>query len=171
MSPLELPSRIQKTFWYLGVDENLALGESGTTDLGEPIEFVALSAEYAPAGFGGEAIFTDLRLTLFRDNDEDMVLEVTPIVDGERQDPIDLELPAVAEPARAIHELGLANYHPSPEDPQYSTALRGTYFQVELRTPGAGESVDLYNGRLVIEEVELEWDPVREGRSASNATA
>lgn len=169
MSPLELPTREEKVFWYLGVDGNLARGSSGNLDLGEAVEFVALTNAYAPAGIGGEAIFVNLRLSLFRDNATDMVLDVVPIIDGIEQDLIELDLPGVAAPARSIHELGLASYFPSALDPQISTALRGTWFQAEIRSPGPPESVGVVDGRFVFEGLELEFEVVEEGRQAANA--
>lgn len=169
MSPLELPTRETKVFWYLGVDNNLALGSSGNLDLGDAVEFVALTNAYAPAGIGGEAIFVNLRLALFRDNAEDMVLEVTPVVDGVERDVIELALPGVAAPARSIHELGLAEYYPSALDPQIATALRGAWFQVEIRSLGPPESIGVVDGQLVFEGLELEYEIVEEGRQAANA--
>lgn len=170
MNPLELPSREQKVFWYLGIDGGLAEGGQGQTDLGTAIEFVALSNDYAPAGIGGECIFTDLRIAIFRDNSADVILEVTPLVDGEAYATIDLTLPGVSSPARSIHELALVHVWPSESNPLTSQALRGTWFQLELRTLADPESVDIYSGRVVIEGIELEWDPVLEGRKADNAT-
>lgn len=170
MTTLELPTRDTKVFWYLAVDGNLAQGSSGNLDLTEPVEFVALTNAYAPAGIGGEAIFLNVRLSVFRDNDEDMILELTPIVDDVDQDVIELELVGIAAPARSIHEVGLATYYPSAADPQIANALRGTTFQLEIRTRGAGESLaEAIDGRLVFEGLELEYDIVEEGRQAANA--
>jgi len=167
---VELPDRESKTFWYLAVDANLAQGSQGNQDLGESIEAVALTNAYAPAGIGGEAVFLNLRIAVFRDNAEDMELEVTPIVDGEEQDVIVLDLPAVASGARSIHELGLAVYYPSSADPQIATGMRGTWFQAELRTVGPPESIGRVDGRLVVEGMDLEFSIEREGRAADNAS-
>lgn len=165
--PLELPNRTVTVYWYLGVDDNPALGsQEGSDDLGTDIELVARTNAYAPYGVGGEGIFTNLYLTLFRSNDADLELSVVPIVDGVEQDAIQLIRPAVAEPTREVLEIGLATYYPSAADPQIANAMRGTWFQTEIRSVGT-----LPAGRLIIEAVELEHEVVTEGKQAANASA
>jgi len=170
MPDLTLPDRELKTFWYLGVDGQLAQGSDGNEDLGDAIEFVALSNAYAPAGIGGEAVFKNVYLSIFRDNTEDVLLEITPIIDEVEQDPIDLTLVGIASAARSVYELGLAVYYPSTADPQIATAQRGTWFQLEIRSVGAPESIGRVDGRIVMEGLELEYEVEREGRQASNVT-
>jgi hypothetical protein len=165
--PLELPTRAVTVYWYLAVADNLAMGgQESADDLGVPIELVAKSNQYAPAGIGGEAIFTNVYLTLFRSNADDLVLELTPIVDDVEQEPIEITRPAVAAPTREVLEIGLAVYYPSPADPQIATAMRGTWFQASLRSVGV-----LPAGRLIIEGWEFEHELVTEGKAAVNASA
>lgn len=166
---LELPDREVKVFWYLGVDDNLAQGGQGNLDLDDAIEFVAVTNAYAPAGIGGEAIFVAVRIALFRDNDEDMELDIIPIVDGTEEEEITLTLPGVTDPARSIHELQLVRYYPSSADPQIVNSPRGTWFQLDVRSVGPPESIGRTDGRVVIEGVELEYEIVREGVTADNA--
>lgn len=169
MSPLQLPDRDTKVYWYLGVDDQLAQGGQGNLDLDDAVEFVATTNAYAPAGIGGEAIFVALRIALFRDNDDDMQLDIVPVIDGEEGEEITLSLPGVAAPARSIHELALVKHYPSAADPQISLSPRGQWFQADVRSVAPPESVGRADGRLVIEGLELEYEIVREGVEASNA--
>lgn len=169
MNPLQLPVRDVKVFWYLGIDDALAQGGQGNLDLTDAIEFVATTNAYAPAGIGGEAIFVALRIALFRDNDEDMELDIIPVVDGVEGEEIVLSLPGVAAPARSIHELHLVKYYPSSADPQIVNSPRGQWIQVDVRSVAPPESVGRVDGRVVIEGLELEYEVVREGLEASNA--
>jgi hypothetical protein len=179
--PLQLPARTVTVFWYLAtglVDESLeetALGALGGQedgdDLGELIELVALSNEYAPAGIGGEAIFTNVYITLLRSNTEELTLLLTPYVDGAAEDEIEIVRPATLVPIREILEVGLARYYPSAADPQIATAMRGTWFQADLRTPAIESVATMPGGRLIIEGWELESEVVTEGKAAVNASA
>lgn len=166
MTALQLPSRETTVYWYLGTDDCLARGGLGTTDVGQAIGFRARTRSYAPAGIGGEVICTNVYLSMQRANTADLSLTVTPIVDGVEKDAIALVLEATDEPVREVHELGLAQLYPSAADPQIAVALRGCWFQLEVRASDAGAA-----GRLVIEGVELEFETVTEGKQASNASA
>lgn len=179
--PLQLPTRETTVYWYLCVGlineslEEVALlalgGQEVPDDLGEPIELVALSNEYAPAGIGGEAIFTNVYLTLFRSNDAELTLLLTPWVNGVAEETIEIVRPATAAPVREVLEIGLARYYPSALNPQIANAMRGTWFQAELRTP-ADESVAIMpDGRVIVEGWELEHELVTEGKEAVNASA
>lgn len=162
---LQLPTRDTRVHWYLGTDAALAKGGQGTDDLGTGYTFRAKTRSYAPAGIGGECIFTNLYISLLRSNTEDMTIEIVPIVDGVAQDAVALVLEAVAAPLREVHEVGLAVFYPSAANPQIATAMRGCWFQTEVRSSGA-----IPAGRTVVEGIELEHEVVTEGRQASNAS-
>lgn len=163
--PLELPSRDVTVYWYLGTDDELALGaQEGESDLGTDIELVARTNEYTPDSIGGEAIWHMLYIALRRSNDDDLTLRFTPIVEDEPGDDIDITLEAVANPTRELLEVGLAKYYPSAADPQISNALRGSTFALEIRTVGT-----IPAGRLVIEGVELEWELAGSDKESENA--
>jgi hypothetical protein len=164
--PLELPVREVTVFWYLAVDDNLAMGgQENADDLGADIELVAKTNAYAPAGIGGESIFTNVYLTLFRSNATQLELSLVPIVNGVEQDAIQIIRPAVLVPTREVLEIGLVVFYPSALDPQIATAMRGCWFELELRSVGT-----IPDGRLIIEGIELEHEQVTEGKQAVNAT-
>jgi hypothetical protein len=167
MSHLELPTRDVTVYWYLGTDDELALGgQEDDDDLGTDIELVAHTNEYTPAGVGGEAMWTNLYVSFRRSNATDLTLRFTPYLDGEADDSIDVVLEGVATPTRHLVEIGLADYYPSAADPQIATALRSTTFSLEIRSVGTVPA-----GRLIIDGIELEWEPVTEGKEAENASA
>lgn len=157
-----LAIREVSSWTFLGTDQLAEYG-SGRLDLEAPVEARARSNIYAPAGAGGEAIFTNVYLTLTRANDETMSLLLTPIVDGVEQEPIELELEGVSDPVKAVHELGLAVPWPSAADPQILQALRGEWAQIQIDTAGG-----LPAGRVEIDGIELEVEIVTEGKEAEN---
>lgn len=163
---LVLPSPTRTVFWFLGADGELALGASGVDDLGATLDALAETNAYAPAGIGGEAMFTNVYMSLFRDCTEDVTLIFTLIVDGVEEDPINLTIPGVASPARSVYEIGLSKPYPSAADPQILTAPRGQWVQLRVETSGG-----LPDGRFVIEGLELEREIVTEGQGAINASA
>lgn len=164
--PLQLPTRETSVYWYLGVAAGLARGSvEGSSDLGTDIELVARTNEYLVAGIGGEAIFRNVYLALFRSNSDTLQLSVTPVVDGVEYEAIIIDLEAVANPTRETLEVGLAVLYPSVANPQIATALRGEKFALEIRSVGT-----IPPGRFKIEGMELEWDVVTEGKEAVNAS-
>lgn len=167
MTHLELPTRDVTVYWYLGTDNELALGgQEDDDDLGTAIELVAHTNEYTPAGVGGEAIWTNIYMAYRCSNETDLTLRLTPFVDGEGKDSIDVVLAAVTSPTRHLVEVGLAEYYPSAADPQIANALRGTTFSLEIRSVGA-----IPVGRLVIDGIEVEWALATEGKEAENASS
>lgn len=160
---LVLPSRTGSSFTFMGAEGELAQFGGSTSDLGAFLTALARTNSYAPGGIGGEAIFTNVYLTLQRDNTETLTLHLTPIVDGVELDSIELELAGVAGPVRAVHEIGLAIPYPSVADPQLFYAMRGEWIQLQLETVAA-----LPDGRIVVDGVELEVEVVTEGKDASN---
>lgn len=163
---LQLPSRTRTVFWFLGADDQLALGASGVDDLTVDVDARAETNAYAPSGIGGETAFFNLYLSLFRDCTTDVTLLVTPIIDGEELAAIELVIPGVASPIRSVYEVGLAVPYPSAADPQILTAPRGQWCQFRIETSGG-----LPDGRFAIEGIELELEDVTEGQGAFNATA
>ncbi len=162
---LQLPSRTRTVFWFLGTDGELALGASGVDDLGAVVDARAETNAYAPAGIGGEAIYTNVYMALMRDCTTDVTLQFTPIVDGTELAAIELTIPGVASPIRSTYEIGLAIPYPSAADPQIHTAPRGQWIQLRVETDGG-----LPDGRFVIEGLELEFEVVTEGQEALNAS-
>ncbi len=140
---------------------------SGYTDDGEPYEMYGLSDPVAPAGEGGEVMFTLLYVTTRR-YDSDVSFWFTPIIDGVAQSTQRLDLAASASDQGEFetHEIGLSILHSGVVPFRY--APRGTWFQllVETRYDSDGGTA----AAQIIESVELEFEVVRESRPTSDTT-
>lgn len=112
----------------------------------------------APAGVGGDALFT--RAVVVLTNTAGATVRVTPILDGEAltDEAVDLVLAARERPRTARYEIMLTR----PLDDaggieQGRAALRGTWLSMRLETVGM-----LSCGILIFESTEVEWAPLRE---------
>ncbi len=137
----------------------------GYTDDGEPYEMLARSRSLAPAGPGGECIFTLLYLTTLHYTD-DVSVWITPIVDQVAQPTQRLDLTGVLDSVgeRQTHEIGLAVPYLVGGVERLRFAPRGTWFDVQIETKyGAAEvGAAPVASKQIIESVELEYEIVRE---------
>jgi len=140
----------------------LALGV-GTTDDGDPVEYVAESDPAYPAGGGGECSFPALFLSLSHrpeaapgDPFEDVQVLVTPVVDGARGNPVALALQLQPEADRAS-PLKLVNrtyeFAFYVEEGAVRLAPRGEHFAVRVT----------WTGYAMVLGASLEYEVVTEG--------
>ncbi|MDH3367915.1 MAG: hypothetical protein OEO17_08725 [Gemmatimonadota bacterium] len=154
--------------WRFGVGESDGAGPEGSP-VGDTITFLAKSDRFAPAGAGGEAIFTQFWIALTYDMT--VTLRFTPIVDGIVYDGTgtnpDLRqtlaltgTPGVRKTER--YEFALYLPYDDGTDPDaLRTDLRGTWFQLVI-----DNTTVLGAGDLIIEQPEIEFEIVRESEAA-----
>ncbi len=132
----------------------LLKADDGFQDAGVNISIRAETVPVAPAGAGGEAIFTSVYLVLTATMA--VTVQITPIVDEVPLETQDIVLSAQTERKRTHHEFGLSipYIHNSVERARF--APRGTWFQVRIVVPAIAA------GDLIIEGVALEYEIVRE---------
>lgn len=131
----------------------------GYTDDGIAYTLLGQSERIAPAGSGGECIFTLCYLTT-RHFDTSVSVQVTPIIDNVAQATQTIALTGAASANgvgnRQTHELALSvPYSPSGTE-QLRVAPRGTWFELVLATPNTTQA------KVLIETAELEYEVVRE---------
>lgn len=132
---------------------DLLEAETGLEDDGEPIQFRVQANPIAPSGIGGEAVFHDVYLTITRSNPTEVVLLVTPVVDGLDLPEVELPLPGVEDPVTEAHEIGLALPILDSLGMQRGTrAVRGVWMSVRIELDAPAEWTA---GRLIIEGVEV----------------
>jgi len=110
----------------------------------------------APAGIGGEAIFTNVYLVVSHLNEEARSITVTPHVDGEAQQPRVVTLPAATEFTTEVFEVAIQQPYPSVVSERQRYAPRGCWFTAEIT--GAREDQET----IVLEGMEVEFETVRE---------
>jgi hypothetical protein len=142
---------------------------AGPTDDGVAFVPLAKSARVAPAGIGGECIFTALYFAVTHRiiNNNPVLVRVTPIINGVPQDGtggttderkiVTLDYVGGARKTE-LFELGLSipNIHLTIERGRH--AMRGTWFQYLVE----GTQLDAGAGELTFEVSELEYEIVRE---------
>jgi hypothetical protein len=154
--------------WEFGTGEYDGAPSGGGS--GDDITFLAKSVRFAPAGAGGEAIFTNFYIALTYDMDA-VTLRFTPIVDGVVYDGTggnpDLRqtLALTATPGtRKTERYEFALYVPyddGVDSDALRVDLRGTWFQLQIDTTGS-----LGDGDLIIDQPEIEFEIVRESEAA-----
>lgn len=148
-----------------GTPAMLVVGE-GYTDDGAVYEMIARDRPFAPAGQGGEAIFTALWITTTT-YEEDVTLFITPFVDFVALETQQLDIPGAANPTNAqqVHELALSIPYPPPPDPErLRVAPRGCYIDVRIETNIAGAFGS--SARQAVDGIEVEVEIVRDSRTA-----
>jgi hypothetical protein len=153
------------------ITPHLFFGTGGTNDLlevspdaydddGLPFDILCASVPNAPAGIGGEAIFTAVWLAV--QHTMGLTLRFRFFVDEVELDHQDVTLVAQTSPVTEILEFGLSQAILGPTGAEaVRQAPRGTIFVVQV------ESVDgLWDGTLLIAGRELEVEVVRESRQA-----
>lgn len=139
----------------------------GADDDGVAITPQALSNAVAPAGASGEAIFRNVYLTLTHDMAVDV--RITPIVDyvpldgtsGQPDIRQTVSLGALGARTTTRFEFGLSRPSDLTATPAFFHALRGAWFQLLVEAING-----LAAGDLIIEQVELEIEIVRESLAA-----
>lgn len=137
----------------------------GWVDDDQPYNLTLRTNRIAPAGVGGECVFT--RLVVVTRHREAATLTLTPLVDDTALAPITLALAAAATEQVQTHELGLSRPLVVAGRERARFRPRGTWFQVEVTTSYAADA--LPQGEQAIEGIELEYEVVREGQPAVNA--
>lgn len=115
----------------------------------------------APAGAGGECIFTTLFLTTTH-YDVNVSLFITPFVDGVALARQRLNLVGVvaSDGETKVNEIGLSLPYAPGGVEKIRTMPRGTWFQVLIETDAAIVAL----GACIVSEVEVEYEVVRESK-------
>ncbi len=168
------------TLFFGGVDSDANILEWGEGfvdgDGAVLVDVLAKSDPIAPAGASGEAIFKNIYLTVTFDMTVDLI--ITPIIDfvtldgtagaippgyaGVVDERLTLSLVGGAERVTERFEIGLSLPYPDTANERLRTAMRGAWFQVMVSVEGG-----LAAGDLILEQVELEFENVRESVVAS----
>lgn len=160
-----------RTFFGRGASGQLFRLGSAATDNGSAVVARWETRRIAPAGIGGEAIFTALFPVVVYTGA--CTVRFTPIVDGRVYDGTDGENATVvvvlAQPAggrRTVYrgDLGLSRPYIRDGQVQFRSALRGTWFSLRVDvTDAVGNDSSGNLGVLFFEGVDVEYEVV--GRS------
>lgn len=136
----------------------LLQADVGFQDAALAVPIRAETVPAAPAGVGGEAIFSALYLVFTATMV--VTVDVTPIVDGVELETQQITLAGEVERETTHHELGLSIplVHNLIERARF--APRGTWFSVRIDVPAIAD------GDLIIDGVGLEHEIVRESLAA-----
>jgi len=157
---------------------NIYLADTGARDGGVRFGLIAKSNPLAPGGFGSECVFTGCYVAIR--HTMAVTVRLTPFIDGmELTDcRTSIALPAHASPQRQVIEVGWFQNLRDPLDTSVVVARvfpRGAYAQLLIETftdDGAGGlRPGLETGEFVVETAELEYEVVRETRSAEPVAA
>jgi hypothetical protein len=149
-----------------GQPHMLTVSESGYyLDDGEVYEMAARDRPFAPAGQGGEAIFTALWITT-TSYDDPITLFITPIVDFVPLETQQLDLVGAvnAENRTEVHELALSVPYVVGGIERMRNAPRGCYIDVRVETNFGG--IAQAASRFSIDGIEVEVEIVRDSRVA-----
>lgn len=151
--------------------EDFYFGRSGGNDIlrygdafrddGQQVVLRLTPRSIAPAGVRGEVLYRNLYLTLSYGTGFKVV--VTPVVDGER---LTAEATTIEEGASVdtsqVFEIPLAEDQDPGTGATSRRGVRGTWFTFDLE----GEDVLRVGGDLTVENVELEYEIIRESHPA-----
>lgn len=136
-------------------------------DRGEVYNLYAKTNRYAPAGAGGECIFTSLYAVFtFK---KSMLVYVTPILDGAELETQTIQLlqnPTASRQTRAF-ELGLSVPLAVAGIERGRVAPRGTWMQTLVET--RFNLSDQKPAQLIVDGIELEYEIVRESQMPGTA--
>lgn len=154
---------------YLGQrSTNVMLESDKATFLDRGVYYYNLYAKtnkYAPAGAGGEAMFPTIYVTVTHYTQGEIY--VTPIVDGVALERQKVVLPAVAAKTTKVYEYAVSMPVTIAAQEVARVYGRGTWLQVLVETVNGAGSV----GRVIIEQVEAEYEVVRESKSSGAIAA
>ncbi|KKM25825.1 hypothetical protein LCGC14_1591060 [marine sediment metagenome] len=142
--------------------KRLFQSDTGHQDVDQAIAFLAESDPVAPAGVGGESIFTGLVCVFLHTMACTVV--VTPIVDGVELETQSIVLGSEGTRTRVQVELGLSIPITHSAVERGRCAPQGTWFQVRLAITA------IATGDLIVEGVALEQEVVTEGISTQAFT-
>jgi hypothetical protein len=137
-------------FYFGEIGDGLMLYGEDHQELGQQIDFFAEPNAVAPQGVGGECLFRNVYITV--SSRSQAVLYVTPKIDGRLYDQVKLNHDG-DEPWTRRYEVSVTR-----DEGNYRTGIRGTWFTVEL----TGHDQEGSSWDVEIEEVEIDYDPVRE---------
>lgn len=155
------------TLFFGGIDTAAKVLQTnfGFTDDGVAYVPSLLTNAVAPAGASGECIFRNLYITITHSMETD--LRITPVVDfvpldgtgGQPDERLVIPLADLTATGRETdrYEMGLSLPFPLVGTERFRNALRGAWFQVLLEAING-----LADGDLIFEQVELEFEVVRE---------
>jgi len=132
----------------------LLRADDGYQDAGSAVPVRLETVPVAPAGPGGEAIFTALYVVLTATMAASV--QVTPIVDGVELATQTITLSAQASRKTTHHELGLSVALLEGATEVARFAARGTWFQARISVSA------LAAGDLIVDGLALEHEVVRE---------
>lgn len=155
--------------WQWNLGETDGAGPAGVP-AGDAVMPLARTVRFFPAGFQGEAVFTQFWIGVSTDMDA-LTLRFTPIVDdvvydGTLGNPDLRQQVAIAETPGTLRtfKFEFALYLPYDDGVDADalrTALRGSWFQLLIDTIGG-----LGIGDLFIDQPEIEFEVVRESTQA-----
>ncbi len=152
--------------FYGGRDTEASVLETNNGFQDNLVDYVPLAKTnpIAPAGSSGEAIFTNVYITLTHSMAVD--IRVTPIVDfialdgtgGQPDERLIFSLPDLT-PNRLTErfEMGLSLPFPLTGTERFRNSLRGAFFQLQYEAING-----LALGDLIFDQTELEYEVVRE---------
>jgi hypothetical protein len=156
---------IPTLFFGGAVSANVLQTNDGFEDNGVDIIPLARNNQVAPVGASGECIFTNVYVTITHSMLVD--IQFTPIVDfvpldgtgGQPDERITISLPDLTGTGRLTErfEIGLSIPFPLTGPERFRNAMRGAWFQLQADTV-----TPLAAGDLIFEQVELEYEVVRE---------
>lgn len=162
-----MPGTPIPTLFFGGRDTNANVLQTGAgnDDNGVAIAPLARSVAVAPAGSSGECIFKNVYLTTT--HDMGCQLRLTPILDfvpldgtgGQPDERLTITLSDLTASGRLTQrfEMGLSLPFPLTGTERFRNAMRGAWFQLQVEVVGG-----LANGTVIFEQVELEFEVVRE---------
>lgn len=138
-------------------NEGVILGIGGLQDQEVDYNWFLTTRDVFPAGAGGECVFYALRVRV--ENISATTLDVTPILNGERQDTVSVSVPAryTAEPDTWIVEIPLVQKYLLSGVERLRQGQRGTFIRFEF----AGIVSD-GDQSLTVLEADIEYEVVRE---------
>lgn len=146
-----------------GAGDGLLLAGSTYLDDGEAYDALGKSNRVAPAGTGGECIFTSLYVTVTT-YASDTRLVVTPYVDGVALAAQIINVPGVASSQGEVNvfELGLSIPYVVAMVERLRYYPRGTWLQVLVNT----DSGNVALAAQLVNSIEAEYEVVRETKVA-----
>ena len=126
---------------------------------GADIIVLSVSDPVAPAGASGECMFKNVYLTVT--NTMAITLTLTPVIDFVLQTTEAVDVVLSAEAARTTRRFEIGMSLPYNSD-AFRSAMRGAWFQLQI------QSDELAAGDLILEQIELEFEVVRETLQAEN---
>ena len=132
----------------------------GEDDAGVAIDLLAQPNKLAPAGIGGETMFTRLFFVVTHDNPQTYNFDLIPILDNTEMPTLTVAIPGVRSPVVGrVIEVGLSRTYAAVQ----KYGVRGTWFTFRLQGNGT-----VPNGDIIVEGVDLEYEMLREADQAIN---